>query len=590
MKIFDSYKHTLGLSGKENISEQISSSIKWIWNYLRKYKLGLTVCFSLSIAVTLVSLATSVLSKYVIDAVISKNIRLFLFAGIAMVLFYIVSTVVGILVSRKMFDINVSATNDIREDVFRKIFDVSWENLLSFRPGDLINRAKGDTGALSDSFINNIFSLIRNAVILIGSLVIIIRYDWVFALIAAVGAPVLALTYHALTQRMRDLSKKSKIAESEVMAFTSETMYNLQAIKSFSVAGLKIIQLVTVLNHNKKVKTEQNDYSIFVNTLIGFLGVIASYSCVAWAIYRLWNGRISYGTMTMFIQLASYAMSSMKGLISFFPSLINTATSVSRIREVTDLEPEDPETEKKAAELSERIRNKISGIEITDTDVSYKTKKKVLTGVDFKVGKNSTAAVIGPSGSGKTTLFRVMLGLITPEKGTSKIFTDDGEKIEISPYTRKLFAYVPQGNTLFSGSVADNIRIVNPRLSDEQIIKVLDLACAYNFVKELPDGINTEIGENGYGISSGQAQRIAIARAVACDAPIILFDEATSALDTRTERTVLKNISELDGSRICIFSTHRFSVLDVCDTIYRVNGHRIDRLTYEEAKDFCLNI
>lgn len=590
MKLFDRYKRSLGLSDDEKLSKQIKSAISWIWQYLKKYKIGLAICFALSIAMTLVSLATSVLSKYVIDAVIVKNISVFLFAAIASVILYIVSTVVGILVNRKMFDINISSTNDIRQDVFRKIFDVSWENLLSFRPGDLINRAKGDTGTLSEGFINNIFSFIRNAVILVGSFIIIIRYDWVFAVIAAVGAPVLAITYRALSKKMRDLSKKTKISESEVMAFSAETMYNLQTIKSFSVAGLKIIQLVTVLNKNKKIKTEQNDYSIFVNTLIGVLGILASYSCVAWAIFRLWNGKISYGTMTMFIQLASFAMSSMRGLIGFFPALINTATSVSRIREVTELEPEDADAEERAKELSKRIRNKISHIEVDEANVSYRTKKNVLTDVCIDIRSNSTVAVIGPSGGGKTTLFRVLLGLINPDKGTATILTDDGEKIDISPYTRKLFAYVPQGNTVFSGTVADNIRIVNQNISDEQIADVLKLACAYDFVSELPDGINTEIGENGHGLSEGQAQRIAIARAIACDAPIILFDEATSALDTRTERTVLKNISELDGNRICIFSTHRFSVLDVCDTIYRVNGHKIDNLTFDEAKEYCLNI
>lgn len=590
MKIFDGYKRSLGLSNEEKLSKQIGSAISWIWQYLKKYKIGLAICFTLSIAMTLVSLATSVLSKYVIDAVIVKNIKVFLLAAIASVVLYVVSTLVGIYVNRKMFDINVSSTNDIRKDVFRKIFDVSWENLLSFRPGDLINRAKGDTGTLSEGFISNIFSFIRNAVILVGSFIIIIRYDWVFAVIAAVGAPVLALTYRALSKKMRDLSRKTKISESEVMAFSAETMYNLQTIKSFSVAGLKIIQLVTVLNKNKKIKTEQNDYSIFVNTLIGVLGIIASYSCVAWAIFRLWNGRISYGTMTMFIQLASFAMSSMKGLISFFPALINTATSVSRIREVTELEPEDADAEEKATALSKRIRDKISSIELDNVNVSYRTKKNVLTDVNIKIGSNDTVAIIGPSGGGKTTLFRVLLGLIKPENGSAIITTDDDERLNISPYTRKLFAYVPQGNTVFSGTVADNIRIVNQNISDEQITDVLKLACAYDFVSELPDGINTEIGENGYGLSEGQAQRIAIARAIACDAPIILFDEATSALDTRTERTVLKNISELGGNRICIFSTHRFSVLDVCDTIYRVNGHRIDNLTFEEAKDYCLNI
>lgn len=590
MKILDSYKKTLGISENEKITEQITSSISWTWKYLKKYKTGLAVCFALSIAMTLVSLVTSVISKYVIDAVISKNLSVFFIAAALAVVLYVVSTFVGIFVNKKMFNITVSATNDIRKDVFRKIFDVSWENLLSFRPGDLINRAKGDTGALADGLINNVFSLIRNAVILIGSLIIIIRYDWVFAIFALVGAPVLAITYRTLMKRMRDLSKATKISESEVMAFSSETMYNLQAVKSFSVAGLKIMQLVAVLNKNKKIKTDMNNYSIFVNTLIGFLGTAASYICLAWAIYRLWNGQISYGTMTMFIQLAAFAMSSMRGLIGFFPALINTTTSVMRIREVTELEPEDPEAEEKAEKLAKEIGDKINSIEIDSADISYKTKKNVLCGVELSIPDGSTAAIIGPSGGGKTTIFRVLLGLIKPESGSAHIITSDGEKYEISPYTRKLFAYVPQGNTFFSGTVADNLRIVKPEMSDDEVIKALELACAYDFVSALPDGINTVVGENGYGLSEGQAQRIAIARAIACDAPIILFDEATSALDTRTERTVLKNISELDGNRICIFSTHRFSVLDVCDTIYKVNGHKLDRLTYEEAKDYCLNI
>lgn len=591
MKIFDGYRHTLGLKKDEKITEHIGSAIAWIWKYLSRYRTGLIICFVLSITMTLISLATSVLSKHVIDAVIGKNTKVFFIAAVLAVILYIVSTFVGIIVNRKMFDINTSATNDIRKDVFRKIFDVSWENLLSFRPGDLINRAKGETGILAEGFVGNVFGFIRNAVILIGSLIIIIQYDWVFAVIAIVGAPVLALTYRSLTKKMKELSKETKISESEVMAFSSETMYNLQTVKSFSIAGLKIVQLVAVLNRNKNVKTKQNDYSIFVNTFIGFLGILASYSCLAWAIYRLWRGEISYGTMTMFIQLASYAMTSMKGLISFFPSLINTATSVMRIREVTELEPEDPDAEEKAKQLAQRVKSKICGIRIGGADISYKTKKNVLTDINLDINSDSgTAAIIGPSGGGKTTIFRVMLGLINPEKGKAKIITTDGEEIEISPCTRKLFAYVPQGNTTFSGSIADNIRVVNTEMSDDDIENVLRLACAYDFVSQLPDGINTVIGEKGHGLSEGQAQRIAIARAIACDAPIILFDEATSALDMRTERTVLKNISEAENSRICIFSTHRFSVLDICDTIFKVENRRLEKITYDEAKDYCLNI
>jgi ABC-type bacteriocin/lantibiotic exporter with double-glycine peptidase domain len=201
-------------------------------------------------------------------------------------------------------------------------------------------------------------------------------------------------------------------------------------------------------------------------------------------------------------------------------------------------------------------------------------------------------ALVGLSGGGKTTIFRVLLGLIKAENGKAYINTPlpNYEQITISPYTRKLFSYVPQGNIIFSGSIADNIRIVNQNLTDEQIIKYLKLACAYDFVEPMPDGINSIIGENGFGLSEGQSQRIAIARAIACDAPIMLFDEATSALDAHTEKVVLNNISSLDGNHICIFSTHRFSVLDICDKIYHVANNSVTELTQKQAHDYCLDI
>ena len=592
MKISEHYKKTLGLSDNDKLSDQIRITLNWIWKYLRPYKKGLVICFVISILLTLISLASSVLSKYVIDSVIYKQKNIFIFSVILSVVLYLISTFAGIYTNRKNFEITTSSTNDIRTDVFKKVFNVSWENTLLFRPGDLINRVKGETATLSDGFITNIFSLLKNSIILIGSIGIIIYYDYIFAVIALVGAPILTITYRLLMKKMRDLSRKTKISESEVMSYTSESIYNLQAIKSFSISALKIFQLINVLNKNKKIKTEQNDYSIFVNTLIGFLGVLASYSCLAWAIYRLWLGEISYGTMTMFVRLSGYMMSSVGALIGFFPALINTVTSVTRIREVTDLEPEDPETEAKANEVMNTVKGNIEGIHFDNIDISYRTKKDILKKVDINISKGNTVALVGLSGGGKTTIFRVLLGLIKAENGKAYINTPlpNYEQITISPYTRKLFSYVPQGNIIFSGSIADNIRIVNQNLTDEQIIKYLKLACAYDFVEPMPDGINSIIGENGFGLSEGQSQRIAIARAIACDAPIMLFDEATSALDAHTEKVVLNNISSLEGNHICIFSTHRFSVLDICDKIYHVANNSVTELTQKQAHDYCLDI
>ena len=255
MKIVEHYKKTLGLSDDEKLSTQISETIRWIWNYLKKYKKGLIICFSISILMTIISLISSVLSKYVIDSVIYKQKEILILSVVLTVVLYLITTFAGIYVNRKKFDITTSSTNDIRKDVFGKILNVSWENTLSFRPGDLINRAKGETGALADGFINNFFSLIKNSIILIGSLCIIIYYDYVFAIIALIGAPILTVTYRLLMKKMRELSRKTKVSESEVMSFTSESVYNLQTIKSFSVSALKVFQLVNVLNKNKKIKT-----------------------------------------------------------------------------------------------------------------------------------------------------------------------------------------------------------------------------------------------------------------------------------------------------------------------------------------------
>ena len=192
-------------------------------------------------------------------------------------------------------------------------------------------------------------------------------------------------------------------------------------------------------------------------------------------------------------------------------------------------------------------------------------------------------------GEGKTTMIRLILGLVRPEDGEVKLRASNGREIPMNAETRHLFAYVPQGNTILSGTIAENMRMVKEDATDEEIIEALKVACAWDFVEKLPDTINSSVGERGRGLSEGQAQRVAIARAVLRDSPILLLDEATSALDVTTERTVLKNIVQQHPNKTCIVTTHRPSVLNLCQRVYRVMETKVTELSEEESSRMAMD-
>lgn len=211
-------------------------------------------------------------------------------------------------------------------------------------------------------------------------------------------------------------------------------------------------------------------------------------------------------------------------------------------------------------------------------EFSYLEGKKVITGSDFRAAPGEIVALIGPSGEGKTTMIRLILGLIRPEQGETVMIAADGREVVMNAETRHLFAYVPQGNTMLPGTIAENMRVVKEDATDEEIIEALKISCAWDFVKQMPGTINSPIGERGRGFSEGQSQRLAIARAVLRDAPVLLLDEATSALDVTTERRVLRNIIRQRPNKTCIVTTHRPSVLNLCQRVYRVMDGKVTEL------------
>ena len=301
------------------------------------------------------------------------------------------------------------------------------------------------------------------------------------------------------------------------------------------------------------------------------------YACFGWGVYRLWAGAINYGTLTLFLTQSGKLSSSFSTLVSIVPSTVGSAISAGRIIEIIRL-PRETGNPTACAAMKEKLSGGFS-VFLRNVSFSYVENRQVLYSSTFTAHPNEIIALVGPSGEGKTTLIRMFLGLIRPNSGEAVLMASDGSEIFLDSDTRPFFSYVPQGNTLFSGSVADNLKMVKEDATEEEMIEALKISCAYDFIKKLPQGIYSSLGEKGHGFSEGQAQRIAIARAVLRDAPILLLDEATSALDADTEQRVLKNIIRQKPNKTCIVTTHRPSVLHMCQRVYRVMDTQITEIT-----------
>ena len=310
--------------------------------------------------------------------------------------------------------------------------------------------------------------------------------------------------------------------------------------------------------------------------------------CFGWGVYRLWTGAITYGTMTLFLQQAGSLSSAFSTLVNMVPTAIGAATSAGRIMAITRLPMEKLEDTEEAEEF---VRHSAAAggvtLHIEDVCFKYHDGETVLSDASFYVKPGEVVALVGPSGEGKTTMLRILLGLVSAQKG--RIWAESEErKIQISPATRKLFAYVPQGNTMMSGTIRENLCLLKTDAQEEEIWSVLKTVCADEFVRNQTDGLDTYLKERGGGLSEGQLQRLSIARALLCDAPVLLLDEATSALDVATEQELLHNISESARKKTCIVTTHRPSVLSMCTRVYRVDKQEIRKLDKQGIQEIML--
>lgn len=565
---------------------EIIDDWKWILSYSVKYKGAIAFYTFLGIFSTTMGLITTIISKYLIDIIVSKDMsRLgFLIAiAIGSVVFRITFNSVIKRISAKL---NININNDIQADIFDKIMDAEWLEISQYSYGDILNRFNGDVGTVSSNAISWFPTVIIAVYNFIATFAVIWHYDKIMALLAFASAPFLLVSSRYFIKKQREYGRKVKEMNSKLMTFEVETFYNMDTLKSFGIVKLYGRKMREWQRNYKEISLAYNMFTIWTDIWLTIIGTIVQYAAFGYCLFRMWTGDISYGTMTMFMQQRSGLNNAFNNLVSIIPSFLNSSISAHRIRELVELKREVhiPESN----DLDQYISQGFS-VCMNDVDFSYTEDKHVITSSTFEAHPGEIVALVGPSGEGKTTIIRLILGLIHPVHGEVIVRASDGREIEMNADTRHLFAYVPQGNTILQGTIAENLRMVKEDATDEEIVEALKMACAWDFIKDMPDTFNSKVGERGRGFSEGQAQRIAIARAILRDSPVLLLDEATSALDVSTERKVLRNIVRQHPNKVCIVTTHRPSVLNLCQRVYRVMETQVVELDEKESSKMAMD-
>ena len=571
---------------KDGTFSEIIDDWKWIFSYSARYKGAIAFYVILGIFSTSMGLVSSIASKYMIDIITGyETSKLWV-----MILIMVGSTVFSLafssIISRISTKLSIDINNDIQADIFDKIVDADWLSLNKYSNGDILNRFNGDIGTVSSNAISWLPTIIIAVYNFVATFFVIMHYDWIMAVIALGSAPVMLLMSRFMIKKQRDYSKKVREMSSQLMTFEVEAFYNFDTIKSFGVAPHYSKKMRWWQGKFRDISLKYNLFSIKTNIFMSILGTVVQFAAFGYCLFRLWTNDITYGTMTLFLQQRSNLSSAFNSVVSIIPAFLNSSVSAHRIRELVELPKEVHIPE--SGEMDKYI-DKGFEVRMDDVNFSYVEGTRVITDSAFRAKPGEIVALVGPSGEGKTTMIRLILGLIRPEDGGVKLRASGGQEIEMNAETRHLFAYVPQGNTILSGTIAENMRMVKEDATDEEIVEALKVACAWDFVEKLPQQINNSVGERGRGLSEGQAQRIAIARAVLRDAPILLLDEATSALDVTTERTVLRNIVKQHPNKTCIVTTHRPSVLNLCQRVYRVMETHVTELNKEESSRMAMD-
>ena len=445
---------------------------------------------------------------------------------------------------------------DMRAKLFGKLLSAELSSVTKYHSGELLNRMFSDVKICADGIADILPAAVNMVTRLVCAGVIMVFLEpWFAALFIAAGAVVFVVT-RFFRGRLKGLHKQVQEKEGKVRSFLQEALESAAVIKVFGAERKMLRRNDFNQREHYRIRMKRRAIGIISGAGFGLVFQAGYVLALVWGAFGIFTGGMTYGTLTAVLQLVNQIQSSFAGLSSLFPQYYAMLASAERIIELENL-PEEQKSAK-ALDYADFQRLEVSGLRF-----GY-GEKDVITRADFTLNRGETAALTGISGGGKSTLFMLLLGAYRPSGGAIRFCGGSGEFSQ-GQETRGIFAYVPQGNCLFSGTIRENIAFLSDtEISDEAVMQAAKAACADEFIMQLPEGLDARIGENGHGLSEGQAQRIAVARALYSGAGFLLLDEATSALDEQTERKLLENISAMDGKTVLIV-THRPAALEICD-------------------------
>jgi ATP-binding cassette subfamily B protein len=551
--------------------------VKWIYRQSKPVTRSLFTIVIFAALSAAIGIYRAIVSKQLIDAATaSQKDRLFyvlIIFAVCIIIDLAIKSGASIITAKCSVDI----ANSVRRRLYTRIMKTKWMELSKYHSGDVLTRITSDVDAVTNMISTTIPSMISLSLLLIGSFMTLLFMEPILAIILIVISPVSILLSRFFSSRLKKVYLKSQKLESEYRSFLNESVQNMVIVKSFCLEEQNSNRLKNIQKEIVKATLSRTKLSVMASVILS-LGYWSGYFLVfSWGSIKLLRGATSFGTLTAMTQLIGNIQGPISGLASLLPSVISAIASTERIMELESLNIDTNDSVKKDM--------KAAGIVYENVHFSYKKNMPVLNNISVNINPGETVALVGPSGNGKTTFIHLLLALMSPTKG--RLYIKDGSsKKEVSASTRKFISYVPQGNTLFSGTIADNLRLGNLYATDEQLEAAAKSACAWDFISQSSEGLNTMVGEKGVGISEGQAQRLAIARALLHKAPILLLDEATSALDSETEIKVLKSIQNLKPTPTCIIITHRNTALKICDRVLKLEDSHFEEqssLVYNDA-------
>lgn len=447
---------------------------------------------------------------------------------------------------------------DWKRGLMHDLLNGEYAQVSKFHSGELVNRLNNDVRVLNDGLVSAVPELVAMVVRLVTAVTVLAAVQPLFTLVLALLGILVILGTSVARRRLKNINKQVSQTEGRVLSFLQESLERLLVIQAMDLSQEVERRADGLLTQRYSMQRKRRKIALLANSGVSVMFYLAGFLALVWCAYNLLHGRMTFGTLTAVTQLVSQLQTPFVHLSGFIPQYAAMLAAAERLMELEEIEiyPRTQETD-----WQERYA-RMQTIGAQDLCFGYDAEE-VLRNVSFALPKGAFAAITGASGIGKSTLLKLLLGVFRPNSGSLYIQCG-AERTQLSRNTRGLFAYVPQGNFLFSGTLRDNILISDPQAGEEEIQQAVRISAMDQFLPQLPEGLDTVIGENGLGLSEGQVQRLAIARAVLSGAPILLLDEATSALDAQTERLVLERIAQLPG-RTCIAVTHRPAALELAD-------------------------